>query len=673
MCEARWSNPSWFYSMAVSYEVVLTPADHLAAVRTRHLLQLARQGDLPGVLTSLCGTRIDAADEQGRTALHAAASAGQTAVVQALLDRGAPIDAVSVNLCTPLMEACAAAQARVVDFLIERGAAVAAADVDGRNCVHLLAAGAAGGGASTGASGVAAGEWRVGGGVEGREAAGDEAVLDGGTGDAAGVAETLSLLLPSLTVALATARTRRGDSPLAALSAAGLTQCCQLLLDSDVMHGLQQPSGRGAGGGMSPGYFETDEMSRALIAAAAHGREDVAMLLLTRGAHPARSCGGDGTAVHAACTGGHPGVLSMLLEWLEKEVRDGPAHHAPEPGGGTGVSEGVAEAVRMTDSRWRAPLQCAAAAGSLECVRHLLRMGAPLEARDVQGETALLAAAACGAAPVARALLDAGARPTARNAKGLDALACAARGGHGALLPLLLPLCPCTIPEAIVGALGAGHGNLALELTKLCPLPCVPAAGSPPTVSEPPAGRPPSQLEPELSASALVIQLLWQRGIDAARADAAPGRDAFHDGRDASLDGRDASRDASGKGVDGRAGIGGNAAGVVHGGSCAEGAAALAAGVMLGHAGAQPDVARRLGAEGVRAGVMAGCADAAEAPATAGGGVVDVVGSWADALAGGEAAGEDSLPLADVDDIQELIRRELEADDSEDDSSGDEI
>jgi hypothetical protein len=737
MCEARWIANSWFYPISVSYEVVLTPADHFAAMRTRELLALATQGDVPAVLANLTATSIDAADEQGRTALHAAAAAGQTAVIQALLDEGAPIEAVSVQGRTPLLEACRSAHAPAVDLLIQRGASVAAADGDGRNCVHLLAAGAAGGGAEAGASGGAAGGQMgegAGRGVEvGGAKGGDEAISN----LAAGAAETLSLLLPSLTPALATARTRHGDSPLAALAAAGLTHCCQLFLDSEVVRehisvgsgpwSTYSGSGYSGSGYSGTDYSWTDELCRALTAAAAHGRGEAAALLLVRGAHPARSCGGDGTAVHAACSGGHAGVLAMLLEWLGNEVGDAPAHRAPEPGTSGGVSEGVAEAVRTTDGRWRAPLQCAAAAGSLECVRLLLPTRAPLEAHDGQGQTPLLAAAACGAASVARALLDAGAQPDARNSHGHDALACAARGGHSALLPLLLPLCPATIPEAIVGALAAGQGDLALELTKLCPLPFAPGSG-PPAVSEQAARRLP-ETAPELSASARVVQLLWQRGVDDVRAggrDASvvTSRDASVDvskgdasvdvskgdtsrdmsvdvskgdtSRDMSVDAsnretnvRDASRDASGR----AAMVTPAAAAAAAGGWSAESAAGMVAGMALGGGGGavRPEagggVGLAAGAGGDRAaastpngagpvaGAFQACADGAPGAAGAVGGDVAAAGAGGGGSlpdgAGSAFADLDGGALGDVEDIQDLIRRELEAEDSEEESDED--
>jgi len=88
MCEACWSN-SWlsFATIAVSYEVVLTPAEHRAAVRVRRLLQLARSGDIAELRAGLATTPVDARyaahdyipdpspmDELGLTALHAAAS-----------------------------------------------------------------------------------------------------------------------------------------------------------------------------------------------------------------------------------------------------------------------------------------------------------------------------------------------------------------------------------------------------------------------------------------------------------------------------------------------------------------------------------------------------------------------------------------------------------------------
>ena len=80
LCTVLFDNSSLFSfaSRVVSYEVVLVPSEHLALQQRRRALHLAATGALAPLLAALgdgVGV-IDAADEQGRTALHAAAAGG---------------------------------------------------------------------------------------------------------------------------------------------------------------------------------------------------------------------------------------------------------------------------------------------------------------------------------------------------------------------------------------------------------------------------------------------------------------------------------------------------------------------------------------------------------------------------------------------------------------------
>ena len=88
----------------------MTPLEYIHLVQRRRMLQLASAGELDALREALQDLPIDAADEHGRTALHCAAGAGQEAVVLALLDRDAPIEAATALGLTPLLEACVQAE-----------------------------------------------------------------------------------------------------------------------------------------------------------------------------------------------------------------------------------------------------------------------------------------------------------------------------------------------------------------------------------------------------------------------------------------------------------------------------------------------------------------------------------------------------------------------------------
>ena len=85
-----------------------------------------------------------------------------------------------------------------------------------------------------------------------------------------------------------------------------MTACCELLLEAD---------------GRPDDEREADAF-HALRGAASQGHLPTVRSLLGHGAHPARSIGGEGTAIHAAATGGHVDVLHVLLDWVRRDDSD---------------------------------------------------------------------------------------------------------------------------------------------------------------------------------------------------------------------------------------------------------------------------------------------------------------------------------------------------------------
>ena len=79
---------------------------------------------------------VDAIDGDGRSALHLAAQAGHSAIVQTLLDSGASVDARDATQTTPLMLAAQGGHRDVIDALLESKADVAARNADGHDALR---------------------------------------------------------------------------------------------------------------------------------------------------------------------------------------------------------------------------------------------------------------------------------------------------------------------------------------------------------------------------------------------------------------------------------------------------------------------------------------------------------------------------------------------------------
>ena len=100
-------------------------------------------------------------------------------------------------------------------------------------------------------------------------------------------------------------------------------------------------------------------------------------------------------------------------------------------------AEGRSRQAAMAPKPSISPLFAAIASGDRPQLEQLLRSGAAVDARDPQGQTALMAAARRGDRAMVQALLDAGASRTLRDRDGLSAADHARQSGHEQLLPLL--------------------------------------------------------------------------------------------------------------------------------------------------------------------------------------------------------------------------------------------
>ncbi|KAF5833799.1 tankyrase 2 [Dunaliella salina] len=97
------------------------------------LIDSARYDEIEDVQAALSGgANVDAADEQGRTALHMASANGHLEIVRRLLSAGADAESKNAGSNTPLHFACLNGHLEVARALLEAGAKASVVNSAGR-------------------------------------------------------------------------------------------------------------------------------------------------------------------------------------------------------------------------------------------------------------------------------------------------------------------------------------------------------------------------------------------------------------------------------------------------------------------------------------------------------------------------------------------------------------
>ena len=287
------------------------------------------------------GAEVNAKDNSGHIPLHFAAGSGNEKVVKLLLAKGADIKAKAGDGTTALHWAVRYGRYNVVELLLDSGAEVNDTQNDGWTALHRAA--------QTGHDTVA------------------ELLIARG--------------------ADVNAESKEGKTPLDFAGLGGYVKLCTLLIAKGTkIHSLCSAAAVGDLAKVESFANEgrtTDEKDSALFAAAACGQENVAELLISKGAHVTARNNWDMTALHLAAKGGYTDVAKQLLA--------------------NGAN------VNAIDRNGATPLHYAASSGQKEMAALLITKSADVDAQNRRKRTPLHAAVLQGHKEVAEILFDKGA------------------------------------------------------------------------------------------------------------------------------------------------------------------------------------------------------------------------------------------------------------------------
>ena len=353
------------------------------------------------------GMAVDAADEDGNTALILAAGEGEKKIVRILLERGAAVDLRSRGGSTALEVAMRKGHEQVAELLKLHGAAEPQAPAIG--LLSAIEVGDADGVRKALESGASPDQ---------RNESGEPALV---TVIRLSRWEIATLLLER--GADAEARDASGKTPLMVAAELGWLRLAEILLDRGVAVDATTPNG-----------------STALMLAAWQGQTEMVKLLADKGADVNREDSAARRPLTAALVKEH-GEVGRILEGrgAEQGADQAALLRAAERGDINRVRELLSEDVVLTaqDDQGNTPLMLAAARGWPKTVKALVGGGGVIDLTNSSGDTALMLAAAAGREAVVEVLIEAGAGINLRNLGGRTALLQAAAAGKGKVVKLL--------------------------------------------------------------------------------------------------------------------------------------------------------------------------------------------------------------------------------------------
>uniref|UniRef100_A0A8C4RAC8 ZU5 domain-containing protein n=1 Tax=Eptatretus burgeri TaxID=7764 RepID=A0A8C4RAC8_EPTBU len=405
---------------------------------TAGLLRAARAGNVEKVLELLNqGGDVNTRNEAGLTALHLAAKEGHAGIVSELLQRDADVAAATKKGNQALHVACLAGEVDVARVLIRRGADVNAQAQHGFTPLYM-----------------ASQENHV---------------------------EVLRLLLEN--GADQTIPTEDGFTPLAVALQQGHEPAVATLLESDIRRPGSR-EGQGGEGNKPPpprtrlpalhaaarkgdtqsvgiildgGVQGVTEVSKerinnttesgftALHIAAHYGSQDVAVLLLDRGADCNFKANNGITPLHVAAKRGHTELVTTILDHgatIDAGTRDGltPLHCAARSGHESTVRLLIERGtpILAQTKNGLSPLHMASQGDHPPTMRTLLAGGSPVDPVTLDLLTPLHVAAHCGHHRAARVLLEGGSDPNAKALNGFTPLHVACKKVRRRVIQLLL-------------------------------------------------------------------------------------------------------------------------------------------------------------------------------------------------------------------------------------------
>ena len=330
-------------------------------------------------------------DEAGRTLLHVASDAGQSAVLEMLLSNGASLASSDQQGYTPLALAARKGSLPCVRVLLAAGAPLESVNLDGDTPLFV--------GIAAGHGAVVAALLEAGANRQHRNRLGDDARAFAARGSESAV-RILFGLPPSNVRDI-------GQAPgIAKTGVYAGWSALQVAAEKGDIERVKVALASGA-----PVEARTPDGWTPLTLAARRGDLAMVDMLLRHGAAPSLASQSRWSPLALAVGGGHVTTVRRLLE-------AGADAAAPNPEGAR-------------------PLQVAASMESPDLLAALLVARPPLDQRDEKGQTALIRAAGAGRFESVRLLLAAGAELRARDARGRSALWLAAARGDSGTLSLL--------------------------------------------------------------------------------------------------------------------------------------------------------------------------------------------------------------------------------------------